>query len=106
MRRILILTVLSMCLSVGAGSTFKIEQLQGAWWSDLHNPTADFAIDGNEVWLDFDSKYHPCRIEGDILIFDLGGGELVRSRIVSINGDRLVLETPPGKGRRILSRVR
>ncbi len=106
MRKMLILTVLSMFLSVYAGSTFEIKQLQGAWWSDLHNPTADFAIDGNEVWLDFDAKYHPCKIEGDILIFDLGDGGLVRNRIVSINGDRLVLETPPGKGRRILSRVR
>ena len=106
MRKVLILTVLPMLLSVCAGSDFRIEQLQGAWWSDLHNPTADFAIDGNEVWLDFDAQYHPCKIEGDILIFDLGGGGLVRSRIVSIKGDRLVLETPPGKQRRILSRVR
>jgi hypothetical protein len=104
MRKMLILTAL--LFSVCAGASFKIEQLQGVWWSDLHNPTADFAINGNEVWLDYDAQYHPCKIEGDILVFDLGEVGLVRSRIVSIKGDRLVLETPPGKGRRTLSRVR
>jgi hypothetical protein len=97
--------ILSVVLTVYAANDFKIEQLQGAWWSDLKNPTADFAILGDEVWLDFDAQYHPCKVEGDILIFDLGDGEIVRSRIVSLQGDRLVLETPEGGERRTLTRV-
>ena len=106
MKRLLILPILSLFLSAYAGAEFKIAQLQGAWWSDSQNPTADFAIHGDEVWLDSDSQYHPCRIEGDILVFDLGGGELARSRIVSLQGDRLVLETSEGEHRRTLSRVK
>jgi hypothetical protein len=92
-------------LPARAATDFKIEQLQGAWWSELQNPTADFAIHGDEVWLDFDSQYHPCKVEGDILTFDLGGGGLVRSRIVSLQGDRLVLQTPVGAEERVLTRI-
>jgi hypothetical protein len=104
-RRTLLPAILAILLSAHAATDFRVEQLQGAWWSDLQNPTADFAIHGNEVWLDFDSQYHPCRVEGDILIFDLGGGEFVRSRIVSLQGDRLVLQTPEDAEERILTRV-
>ena len=97
--------LLAAVLPAHAGVEFTLEQLQGAWWSDMQNPTADFAINGNEVWLDADAKYHPCRIEGNILIFDLSGGELVRSRIVSLEGDQLVLETPAGEQSRTLHRA-
>jgi hypothetical protein len=67
--------------------------LQGAWWSDLENPTANFAINGTEIWLDYVSNFHPCRISGDTLIYDLGP-ELgtIRRKIISLDGDMLVLE--------------
>lgn len=85
---------------------FKIDQLQGAWWSDLKNPTADFAIQGNEVWLDYDSQYHPCKIENDILIFNLGEGiGNVKKKIISIKGDALVLEALDSKKRTKYIRV-
>lgn len=54
---------------VSCSATYGLDQLQGAWWSDFKNPTADFAINGNLVWLDTDSQYHPCRVEGDRLVF-------------------------------------
>jgi hypothetical protein len=106
MRGFLLLPILAALLSAYAATDYKIEQLHGAWWSDMQNPTADFAIYGDEVWLDSDAEYHPCRIEGDILIFDLGGGEMARSRIVSLQGDQLVLETPEGGQRRTLTRAK
>jgi hypothetical protein len=89
-----------------AASSFDIKQLQGAWWSDQKNPTADFAISDDKVWLDFDSEYHPCRIEGDTLIFELGSTMgSVRNRIISIEGNRLVLEDELTHERRALTRV-
>lgn len=53
----------------------------------------DFAVRGNEVWLDYDSRYHPCRLENNLLIFDLGE-ELgnVKNKVISIEENRLVLE--------------
>jgi len=106
MKKILIATILAMLFTIYAVANITIEQLQGAWWSDFHNPTADFSINGNEVWLDFDAQYHPCKIEGDLLIFDLAEGGLVMNKIISIDGDRLVLETPEGKNRLVLNRVK
>jgi len=88
-----------------AAPEFDLKQLQGSWWSDPGNQTSDFSIDGDKVWLDFDGEYHPCRIEGDILIFELGHG-LVENRIISIEGDRLVLEYPPTKERTVLTRAK
>jgi len=38
---------------VSCSATYSLDQLQGAWWSDFKNPTADFAINGNaegEEW--------------------------------------------------------
>ena len=82
-----------------------MDQLQGAWWSDADNPTADFFIDGNQVWLDYDSEFHPCSIEGNILIFDLGEElGLVKNRIIIIDGDRLILEDNINKKKRLLFR--
>jgi hypothetical protein len=100
------LAILLLLLSAYAVAELRIEQLQGAWWSDMQNPTADFAIHGDEVWLDSDAEHHPCRVEGDILIFELGGGELAQNRIVSLQGDQLVLESPEGGQRRTLTRAR
>jgi hypothetical protein len=68
--------------------------VQGAWWSGPENPAADFAIHGDEVWLDYDSSYHPCRIEDDILVFEPGSGQgPVRNRILGIEGDTMLLES-------------
>ena len=70
-----------------------LEDLQGAWWSDSGNPTADFGIDGDQVWLDPEAGLNPCRIVGDTLVFDLdGGGRQVRNRILRLAGDTLLLE--------------
>ncbi len=96
-----------VCLPLSAAAKFEIKQLQGAWWSDFKNPTADFGIEGEKVWLDIDSKYHPCRLEDDVLIFELGP-EIgsVKSRIVSIKGDSLVLENLITKQKSFLTRRR
>lgn len=103
------LLVVALCLSCHVSSTpeVDIEDLQGAWWSDEKNPTADFAIYGNRVWLDFDSSFHPCSIQGDLLIFDLGH-ELgrVKNRILSIEGDVLVLESQSNGKKTTLIRVK
>jgi hypothetical protein len=96
MRRISVFLSMAMMLvstSLFAAPKFEIKRLQGAWWSDLKSPTADFAIQGDQVWLDTDSGYHPCRIEGDVLVFDLGGERgPVKNRIISLKGDHLELE--------------
>ena len=107
MNRLLTFAILSatMLFNASAAAQFRMEQLQGAWWSDRQNPTADFAIHGNEVWLDSDAGYHPCRVEENILIFELGA-EVVWNRIVSLQGDQLVLEAPEGGQRRTLSRAK
>ncbi|MFC2133670.1 hypothetical protein ACFLTH_03560 [Bacteroidota bacterium] len=105
MRELLLTLISFIALSACTPSEFTLEKLQGAWWSDADNPTADFFIDGNQVWLDFDSEFHPCRIEGDILIFDLGEElGLVKNRIISIDGDRLILEDNINKKNRLLFR--
>ena len=98
MKTTLALLVLSFAIAAFAASAISIGQVQGAWWSDQRNPTADFAIHGDRVWLDADAQYHPCRIEGDILVFDLGAGQgEVRHRIVSLKGDEMVLEHMPSR---------
>ena len=86
---------LTLALSaLAASSRFTLEQLQGAWWSDLSTPTADFGIRGDEVWTDLDSGYHPCKIvDSDILVFDFGPDiDIVKLRILKLEGDTLVLE--------------
>jgi hypothetical protein len=71
----------------------SIGQLQGAWWSQEPGPTAAFAIQGNEAWFDYDSKYHPVKAENNILIFDHGPEiGLSRSKIISLDNGRLVLQ--------------
>jgi hypothetical protein len=92
--------------SAFAAEKYELTQLQGAWWSDHTNSTADFSIDGEQVWLDYDSQYHPCRIEGDVLIFNLGDLGYVRNRIISLVGNKLVLEHIETKQRRTLTNVK
>lgn len=77
-----------------AQQIYTLENLQGAWWSDNNNPTADFAILDDEVWLDSDAEYHPCKItDGDILEFDLGPDNgSVKHKILSLDATTLVLE--------------
>jgi len=88
-----ILAAVMAAASVSCSASYSLDQLQGAWWSNFKNPTADFAITGNLVWLDSDSQYHPCRIEEDRLVFDLSGGQgPVVHKIVSIEDDALLLE--------------
>ena len=78
---------------VSCSASYSLDHLQGAWWSNFNNPTADFAISGNRVWLDSDSQYHPCTVEGDRLVFDLRGDQVtVVHKIVSIENDTLLLE--------------
>lgn len=95
-----------VCLSLSATPKFTMDQLQGAWWSDVGNPTADFAIDKTQVWLDYDSAFHPCRIEEDILIFELGP-ELgqIKNRILSLDGNHLELEHLDTKSKWSLNRA-
>ncbi len=74
---------------------YTLDELQGAWWSDTNNPTADFAITNAEVWLDFDASYHPCSItSGDVLVFELGSENgTVEQKIISLDATTLVLES-------------
>jgi hypothetical protein len=103
---VVLFSVSLFSVSLSAAPKFTLKQLQGAWWSDPGNPTADFAIHGDQVWLDFDSGYHPCKIEGDILIFELGPDiGSVKNKIISVKGDRMVLESVATKERRTLTRV-
>ena len=96
-RSLVILVSMSLVLPGcdGEGQGHSLDALQGAWWSDPEAPTADFAIHGEEIWLDFDSAYHPCRIAGgDTLVYDLGPDlGTIRRRIVSLDEDGLVLES-------------
>ena len=105
MKNISILIFL-FAISALASSTLDLKQLQGAWWSDSANSTADFSIEGSQVWLDYDSQYHPCRIEGDVLVFDLGNLGLLKNRIISLKCDKLVLEHLETKHARTLTRAK
>jgi len=109
MRKTSILFCLLVMLfsSAFADPAFDLEQMRGSWWSSLDNTTSDFSLRGDKVWFEIDDQHYPCRIEGDILIFDFGPqeGEL-KQRIVSFEGDRLVLEYLDTKKRRVLTRVR
>ena len=77
---------------------YSLSDLEGAWWSDAESPTAEFAIVGDEIWLDDDAKYHPCSIVGgNTLQYDLGPERgVVERRIVSLEADTLVLESTAG----------
>jgi hypothetical protein len=93
--------------SVSCSASYSLDQLQGAWWSNFKNPTADFAISDNRVWLDTDSQYHPCTIEGDRLVFDLPQGQgAVIHKIVSIANDSLLLEDVVTNMRILYKRVK
>ena len=98
MKKVLVWSLLFFLSPLRAEPTFILAQLEGAWWSDsdLSSPTAAFAVRGDQVWLDHSAQYHPCRIEDDVLVFQLNYGE-VRNRIISLNVDKLVLESLPEK---------
>jgi len=99
-------TVMAAAL-VSCSASYSLDQLQGAWWSNFNNPTADFAISGNRVWLDSDSQYHPCTVEGDRLVFDLRGDQVtVVHKIVSIENDTLLLEDVVTNARIFYKRVK
>ena len=38
--------------SAFSAEKYELTELQGAWWSEPANPTADFSIQGDQVWLD------------------------------------------------------
>jgi len=98
------LIVASACVQQGP----DIGQLEGAWWSDPGSPTADFLIDGDQVWLDSFENTNPCRVEAGILVFDLTGegAGLVRNRIISLEGDTLILENEDTHQMSKLTRMR
>ena len=100
---ILVAAFFMVFASAFSAEKYELTELQGAWWSEPANPTADFSIQGDQVWLDYDSLYHPCRIEGDVLVFDLGDLGYVRNRIISLTGNKLVLEHIATKQRRVLT---
>lgn len=106
MRKMPILVCLLVMLfsSSFAAPSYTLEQLQGAWWSDPDAIHADFGILDNEVWLD--SIYYPCRLEGDILIFVLPDDREVRNRIISLEGDQLIIEHVRSKERTVLNRAK
>ena len=51
----LLIAFLMLACVCRAQPMYDLDELQGAWWSDTSNPTADFAITNAEVWLDFDA---------------------------------------------------
>ncbi len=85
---------LAFALTCEAQQLYSLDKLQGAWWSNTNNPTADFAIHEDQVWLDSDAGYHPCEITQDnVLVFDLGQESgTVQHRIISLDNSTLVLE--------------
>jgi hypothetical protein len=105
MRRMPILVWLLVMLfsSSFAAPPYTLEQLQGAWWSDPDDIHAEFGIRDNEVWID--SIYYPCRLEGDMLIFVLPDVGEIKKRIISLEGDRLVIEHQSTKRTVVLTRV-
>ena len=72
--------------------SLDLSMLEGAWWDDQTAPTAAFAIHDSEVWIDYLSDYRPCSLDGDVLIFEIGPNMHVRHRIISLEGDEMVLE--------------
>lgn len=106
MKKIIVFIFFSISISAFAESVITIDQLEGAWWDERDDPTAAFAIFNSHVWMDYDSKYHPCKIEEDILIFELGG-ELgtVRHRIISIEENWLLLEEVESKRKWTVRRI-
>ena len=88
------LRVLLLCAAAASAQpAYSLDRLQGAWWSSPDAPTADFYIQGEEVWLDYDAAFHPCGLVGDILIFHLPGDMgPVEQRILRLDGDELVLQ--------------
>ena len=94
MLRVVLLVPLTAISCATQDGAYSLSDLQGAWWSDHESPTADFAIQGDRIWLDHDSEYHPCRIAGrDTLVYELGPDMgTIKRRIVSLEGDTLVLE--------------
>ena len=79
--------------------TVRVADLEGAWWSDPAGPTADFAIHDGQIWLDYDSRYRPLRVEeGNVLVYELGPdlGKMER-KIIEWRVDRLVLEDGAGR---------
>lgn len=90
-----------------AQQMYTLENLQGAWWSDVDSPTADFAITDDEVWLDSDAEYHPCLImDGDVLVFELGPDSgTVTHKILSLDATTLVLENLITHATQIYKRV-
>ena len=86
---------------VSAADEYSMVQLEGAWWPAEDSPTAAFAIQGGEIWLDIDAEYRPARVAGDTLVYDLGPDiGVIQRHIVSLVGDTLILRTVgPGEPR-------
>ena len=86
--------LLMLAFACHAQQSYTLDDLQGAWWSDKNSPTADFAINADQVWLDSDAQYHPCVItDGNILVFELSRDSgNVEHKIISLDITTLVLE--------------
>lgn len=102
-------TILNMTiiwsLCIVSAQAFELTELQGAWWEESNAPTAAFAIHGDQVWVDSISDYRPCRIEDNLLIFELGPDAVVKNRIISLDGNEMVLESLATGNERSLIRV-
>ena len=106
MNKIIVLIILYMSIPSFAVSGVTLGLLEGAWWGNFGAPSAEFAIQSDQVWLDYDSRYHPCKIDGDSLVFELGEGVgEVRNKIVSLDGNTLTLEHIRSGETRVLKRI-
>lgn len=107
MKHSIFLMACLLVLSPSSHAVPSLDDLQGAWWSSGTNPTADFSIRDEQVWLDSTGTYHPCYIDEDILVFELGEAMgTVRNRIISLEDNELTLESLRTGKRRVLHRKR
>ncbi|WP_394538409.1 hypothetical protein PRJ39_22175 [Lysobacter enzymogenes] len=82
--------------AAGAASPPTLADVQGVWWRDCDQPAAEFGIDGEAFYGDFEGRFR-ARVERGVLRVDAldSDAPALAWRIVAATPARLVLRARP-----------
>ena len=92
------------CARTPAMDSLSLGSIQGAWWSDCEDPSAEFVVEGSEYSGDFAGTYK-LQLTDDVLVFAdglLAGHDInvthepLSFRVLGAGPGELVLRPMPG----------
>ena len=90
-----VLTSLAGCATAGKARDFTLQDVQGYWWENCNDPAAQFAIQGDRYFGDFEGEFK-VQVENDMLVIDPKSGSTPAYRIMATSPQHLVLRLVSG----------